>query len=81
MAVENITIIIGIGIALIYFILYKKAKLLGSLAMIIYGILTLWYSSKTTDPQAYGIFGWIIVGTGLILLLDWLFSPTKKQHK
>lgn len=80
MVLENATIIIGIAVAISYFIVYKKTQLFGSLSMMGTGILTFYYSKTgSTDPTAYGILGSIIFGTSLILLIAYLFSPAKKR--
>lgn len=80
MTVENSTIIIAIATAIAYLIGYRKSKLLGSLSILGIGVLTLFYSSGTTDPKAYGILGWIIIGVSIILILDYLISPQKKKR-
>lgn len=81
MVLENSTIIIGLAVAIIWFGVYRKSKLIGSISMIGTGLLTLWYSSALVDPKAYGVLGLIVFIFGLIMIIDWLTAPVKSKRK
>ena len=80
MAVQDITILIGIGIIFLYLIVYKKNHLFGNIGFIILGIVTFTVDSGVNAyAKAIGaiiLFGGIVSG-----LYDFKYKHGGKENK